>query len=47
MEEEIWKEIKGFEGYYAVSNLGQDKKHCTYTAQWTQMSRKNTVDTTK
>ena len=25
MEEEIWKEIKGFEGYYAVSNLGRIK----------------------
>lgn len=23
--EEIWKEIKGFEGYYAISNLGRVK----------------------
>ena len=23
--EEIWKEIKGYEGYYAISNLGRIK----------------------
>ena len=23
MEQEIWKEIKGYEGYYEVSNLGR------------------------
>jgi hypothetical protein len=27
MEEEIWKEIEGYEGLYAVSNLGRIKGH--------------------
>ena len=28
--EEIWKDIEGYEGYYAVSNLGRVKRHDTY-----------------
>ena len=30
MEEEIWKEIKGFEGFYEVSNLGRVKSLTRY-----------------
>ena len=32
--EEIWKEIKGYEGYYAISNLGRIKSLAKCKKEW-------------
>ena len=34
---EIFKDIKGFEGLYAVSNLGNVKRHTTEAKNGTQI----------
>lgn len=35
---ETWADIKGYEGYYKVSNLRKNKKYAT---KWNNKKRKN------
>jgi len=46
MEEEIWKDIKGFEGRYAVSNLG-NVKSLKFAGRFEQRNLKPGIGTTK